>query len=75
MKKILKGVTSDKHHQHNKLMDEFKKAHRKMFKPTNEDKEAPSGPHLNTGTSVSYLNVVVFLVKAITDDVLKDLQH
>lgn len=39
MKKILKGVTSEKQSQHNKLMDEFKKAHRKMFKaPDPEDK-------------------------------------
>lgn len=30
-KKILKSVDSDKKHQHDKLMDEFRKAHRKMF--------------------------------------------
>lgn len=32
MKKILKNVDTDKQQQHSKLMDEFKKAHRKMFK-------------------------------------------
>ncbi|XP_076274051.1 uncharacterized protein LOC143204978 isoform X1 [Rhynchophorus ferrugineus] len=33
-KKILKNVNNDKQHQHSKLMDEFKKAHQKMFKST-----------------------------------------
>lgn len=32
--KILKGVDTDKKHQHDKLMDEFRKAHRKMFSST-----------------------------------------
>lgn len=37
IKKILKGVTAEKQNQHNQLMNEFKKAHRKMFKsPENE---------------------------------------
>lgn len=36
MKKILKNVDNDKQQQHSKLMDEFRKAHRKMFK-TNGD--------------------------------------
>ncbi|XP_048516994.1 harmonin isoform X1 [Dendroctonus ponderosae] len=31
-KKIFKGVDSDKQFQHSKLMDEFKRAHKKMFK-------------------------------------------
>ncbi|KAJ3659498.1 hypothetical protein Zmor_011183 [Zophobas morio] len=43
MKKILKNVTSEKQHQHNQLMDEFKKAHQKMFKPAdNAPMEATS---------------------------------
>ncbi|XP_050307844.1 harmonin isoform X2 [Anthonomus grandis grandis] len=40
IKKILKNVDDDKQHQHSKLMDEFKKAHQRMFKnnePTDED--------------------------------------
>lgn len=32
MKKILKNVDTDKQQQHSRLMDEFKKAHMKMFK-------------------------------------------
>ncbi|XP_068906640.1 harmonin isoform X3 [Tenebrio molitor] len=43
MKKILKNVTSEKQHQHSKLMDEFKKAHKKMFR-------APEGGD-NTGAA------------------------
>lgn len=39
MKKILKNVDTDKQQQHSKLMDEFRKAHRKMFKAT-DDAEA-----------------------------------
>ncbi|KAF2902793.1 hypothetical protein ILUMI_03387, partial [Ignelater luminosus] len=39
-RKILKGVDTDKQQQHSKLMDEFKKVHRKMFKSVEEDKEA-----------------------------------
>lgn len=34
MKKILKNVDTDKQQQHSRLMDEFRKAHRKMFKST-----------------------------------------
>lgn len=34
MKKVLKGVSTEKQYQHCKLMDEFKKAHQKMFKNT-----------------------------------------
>lgn len=37
MKKILKNVDSDKQQQHSKLMDEFRIAHRKMFKTNNEE--------------------------------------
>lgn len=36
MKKILKGINTDQQYQHNKLMDEFKKAHQKMFKGPGE---------------------------------------
>ncbi|XP_008192662.2 harmonin isoform X1 [Tribolium castaneum] len=51
MKKILKGVTSEKQSQHNKLMDEFKKAHRKMFKaPDNEDKTDSAAPAVGKET-------------------------
>lgn len=32
MKKILKNVDADKQQQHSRLMDEFRKAHRRMFK-------------------------------------------
>lgn len=35
--KILKGVDTEKKHQHDKLMDEFRKAHRKMFNTTLDD--------------------------------------
>ncbi|KAL3266404.1 hypothetical protein HHI36_010580 [Cryptolaemus montrouzieri] len=35
MKKCVQSATSDKQSQHSKLMDEFKKAHKKMFKSTN----------------------------------------
>ncbi|XP_022912475.2 harmonin isoform X1 [Onthophagus taurus] len=38
IKKILKGVNSDKQQQHSQLMDEFKKAHKKMFKSICEEK-------------------------------------
>lgn len=38
MKKLIKGVSSDKQHQHSKLMDEFKKAHKRMFKSLDENK-------------------------------------
>lgn len=46
MKKIVKNVDSDKQQQHNKLMDEFKKAHRKMFH-VNERKEDMSSSKVN----------------------------
>lgn len=36
MKKILKGVSQDKQFQHTKLMDEFKKAHQKMFRTASD---------------------------------------
>ncbi|KAF5308257.1 hypothetical protein FQR65_LT06250 [Abscondita terminalis] len=36
--KILKGVDACKQEQHSKLMDEFKKVHRKMFKTTDDEK-------------------------------------
>ncbi|KAK9870956.1 hypothetical protein WA026_009918 [Henosepilachna vigintioctopunctata] len=36
MKKIVQGVSTDQQSQHSKLMDEFKKAHKKMFKSTDE---------------------------------------
>ncbi|CAH0561329.1 unnamed protein product [Brassicogethes aeneus] len=36
MKKIMKNVSQDKQFQHTKLMDEFKKAHRKMFRTVSE---------------------------------------
>lgn len=40
MKKILKNVDTDKQQQHSKLMDEFKKAHKKMFKATDDTASA-----------------------------------
>lgn len=40
MKKILKGVTNEKQFQHNKLMNEFKQAHKKMFKASDGDGKA-----------------------------------
>lgn len=40
--KILKGVDTDKKHQHEKLMDEFRKAHRKMFKNDAAKEESDS---------------------------------
>ncbi|KRT85145.1 PDZ domain-containing protein, partial [Oryctes borbonicus] len=39
MKKILKGVDSEKQQQHNQLMNEFRKAHRKMFKGAEDSEE------------------------------------
>lgn len=38
-KKILKSVDSEKKQQHDKLMDEFKRAHRKMFNSSNDSCE------------------------------------
>ncbi|CAH1988325.1 unnamed protein product [Acanthoscelides obtectus] len=37
VKKMLKNVTFDQQHQHNKLMNEFKQVHQKMFKPSEND--------------------------------------
>lgn len=37
-KKILKGINSDKQEQHTKLMDEFKRAHKKMFQSEEKPK-------------------------------------
>nr|CAH7754677.1 unnamed protein product [Callosobruchus chinensis] len=37
VKKMLKNVTFDQQHQHNKLMNEFKQVHQKMFKPNEND--------------------------------------
>ncbi|KAK9739139.1 PDZ domain [Popillia japonica] len=39
MKKILKGVDSEKQQQHTQLMNEFRKAHRKMFKAVESREE------------------------------------
>lgn len=46
MKKILKGINTDQQYQHNKLMDEFKKAHQKMFKGPGEMSQNDSSPNL-----------------------------
>lgn len=35
--KILKGVDTNKQQQHSRLMDEFKKVHRKMFKTSDNE--------------------------------------
>ncbi|XP_030755760.1 uncharacterized protein LOC115882066 isoform X2 [Sitophilus oryzae] len=45
-KKILMNVNNDHHYQHNKLMDEFKRAHQKMFKP-NESGDNQDIPNEN----------------------------
>ncbi|XP_018570293.1 harmonin isoform X3 [Anoplophora glabripennis] len=45
MKKILKGINTDQQYQHNKLMDEFKKAHQKMFKGPDET-QTESSPNM-----------------------------
>ncbi|GJQ84792.1 hypothetical protein Trydic_g21191 [Trypoxylus dichotomus] len=39
MRKILKGVDSEKQQQHTQLMNEFRKAHRKMFKGAEDQDE------------------------------------
>lgn len=41
MKKVLKGVNMDQQFQHNKLMNEFKQAHQKMFKSSSIEGENP----------------------------------
>lgn len=51
MKKILKNVDNDKQQQHSKLMDEFRKAHRKMFQANENTKEEIS-PSKEKTTSV-----------------------
>ncbi|XP_066145408.1 uncharacterized protein [Euwallacea fornicatus] len=50
-KKILKSVDSDRQHQHSKLMDEFKKAHQKMFKSTEVDNVENSEKSINTSVA------------------------
>ncbi|KAJ8939761.1 hypothetical protein NQ318_004175, partial [Aromia moschata] len=52
MKKILKGVTTDQQYQHNKLMDEFKKAHQKMFKSPGDSPQKESSPQENQGNTI-----------------------
>lgn len=67
-KKILKSVDSDKKHQHDKLMDEFRKAHRKMFNsssttsnsvsktsPQNSPDKQNANGKKDAGINVSYL--------------------
>lgn len=48
--KILKGVDTEKKHQHDKLMDEFRKAHRKMFNSLG------NGPAKDENDAVSEIN-------------------
>lgn len=53
MKKIIKNVDNDKQQQHSKLMDEFKKAHRKMFHVNENKKEDISSSKVNPTTSTT----------------------
>jgi hypothetical protein len=53
MKKILKNVTSEKQHQHSKLMDEFKKAHKKMFRAPEGGDNTGAAPTVGKETLVS----------------------
>jgi hypothetical protein len=53
MKKILKNVTSEKQHQHSKLMDEFKKAHKKMFRAPEGGDNSGAAPTVGKETLVS----------------------
>lgn len=53
MKKVLKGVNMDQQFRHNKLMNEFKQAHQKMFKSSSVEEDTPTqGNVIGTETMV-----------------------
>ncbi|XP_060531155.1 harmonin isoform X2 [Cylas formicarius] len=51
IKKILKGVSTDQQFQHNKLMDEFKRAHQRMFKVPDSKKSSDNPIEMRNGDS------------------------
>lgn len=53
--KILKGVDTRKQQQHDRLMDEFKKVHRKMFKNSDINNDTSNDILASNGIEVSDL--------------------
>lgn len=64
-------MDTQKKHQHDKLMDEFRKAHRKMFSSTNDasDEATDSAPDKSNNEkdslAVSHVSRIYLLVKGV----------